>query len=111
MLDWRVGAVVVLILPLYLLAYRKFRGDHYRVGLAVSEANAANSRTLQSTFSGIRLLKSSAAEEKRGERLGREFEQQMILRIRRFRLGCRFRVLLRVIPAAAAARCCWPASG
>lgn len=97
-LDWRVGAVVVLILPLYLLAYRKFRGDHYRVGLAVSEANAANSRTLQSTFSGIRLLKSSAAEEKRGERLGREFEQQMILRIRRFRLGCRFRVLLRVIP-------------
>ena len=97
-LDWRVGAVVVLILPLYLLAYRKFRGDHYRVGLAVSEANAANSRTLQSTFSGIRLLKSSAAEEKRGERLGREFEQQMILRIRRFRLGCRFRVLLRAIP-------------
>ena len=97
-LDWRVGAVVVLILPLYLLAYRKFRSDHYRVGLAVSEANAANSRTLQSTFSGIRLLKSSAAEEKRGERLGREFEQQMILRIRRFRLGCRFRVLLRVIP-------------
>lgn len=97
-LDWRVGAVVVLILPLYLLAYRKFRGDHYRVGLAVSEANAANSRTLQSTFSGIRLLKSSAAEEKRGERLGREFEQQMILRIKRFRLGCRFRVLLRVIP-------------
>ena len=97
-LDWRVGAVVVLILQLYLLAYRKFRGDHYRVGLAVSEANAANSRTLQSTFSGSRLLKSSAAEEKRGERLGREFEQQMILRIRRFRLGCRFRVLLRVIP-------------
>ena len=97
-LDWRVGAVVVLILPLYLLAYRKFRGDHYRVGVTVSEANAANPRTLQSTLSGIRLLKSSPAEEKRGERLGREFERQMILRIRRFRLGCRFRVLLRVIP-------------
>ncbi len=96
--DWRLGAIAVLLLPLYAALLHRMIRRAYELSAASGEARARNFGDLHALTSRIGMLKAGVAEQRTRAQLDRQFDQIAAIRLRRLTWHYGFHSVLTMLP-------------